>query len=1363
VNGDDMDESDGGNLAPVPMGAIAILDKIHGTPLSRQAFTASVLRRILPINAVMDHTVNRAIENDATAFGGIRSGLRSAIGRRDTTNTVAISSVGEVLHDPTALGMGGVGKTTLAAMVVARADVRKYFSDGVAWVRIGSRSKQEFSYSFYVSCLQEICRQLPFLNEVPLFAELLHTPGEKPSVRKRREQGFLTYARDTVSDLLHMRHVLIVLDDVFWADDLQWFQFHSRRSGSKQENHSTTLLVTTRSRDLLSAAETVEVDLLDEADAILLLVSESGQPSNHVMASSMEARAVVRECANHPLAVKSVGRWLSLKHATAGIISSVEEIHDDIVRSIDRMNKAGEYGRANMMYEILSLSMSPAVNGEPTQVIKLCLGAFVTVFCHEDEDDASMNGPSYMHWPLIPMETAEILFETMLQLEEAKLFQEGSLFYTQRKEATQLIPEALAALGVLRVISEDLDEEELEAKETEEQKYLQLQHDIQHEYGEYLSTDDGGLRDLVSDSERRWNKAFVNTFLGVMQDASWDVDYPDASREYALEKLVSHMLRGDMLELGAELVRNDDFVRGRLGAMGREAGARQHIKDCEALFERIEENHSRMDASMVMERAYEKLGSLLTVEPGEQDMEEARALTVEAGRAHYEIGFSLAEKRCFSKAIAHWELSQELLVSSLGMVEFVAAILFNVGVVFSELNEYEKALASLKQCLRIRGAIHGEEHILYAQTIQKIGDIFLGMSDYNEALESYDWAVDVMNIDPSNHRIDIGNILDNVGSIHYSRGEVSEAMRCFEDALRSKIMELGDDHPELAVTYQHIGNCLSDQGETEEAIERFNEAIRLRRLDEDGGDEREADILSIEGVLNNLYGKQEESLQCYERSLALMQSKIPHKKEKIAALLHLVGCVYLIKGEHKRAMKLFEESLQTRRQMLGFVHLDVASTLFNMAFLHQTRNRMDKALRCLEEALKIRQLRLPDSDKVALTHEKIGTVAKSIGKSKRAETAFEEALRIRKMIHGHQHEAVAAILHDLGDLMDDLGEYEDAMHYYVDALDIRRTCLGQDHLLVASTLYSMGYTLHNQENTERALVCFDEAVHIRKSVLGENAKEVGDTLNIMGFLQAKKGELVEALKLLWEALRIRKYQQDNVKVSETLKNIGNVHREKHEFEVALECYEECLRIRRKELGNITEKVADALIALGNVHSDMENRDGALHAYNEALRVRIELHGDSDERVAACNQYIGTLEFRSGDMDKARTYLDEFVRIRRDNNNRMDADYVNVLFIIGNISKMQGNDLDARQCWTEAYQVFTEIGLEAENPQIAKVMNNLLYGTNNNALSSHGYGKSKKQTPWLMDALGISRVKQSLRPEKMPKHRNLKRIPSARNM
>ena len=277
---------------------------------------------------------------------------------------------------------------------------------------------------------------------------------------------------------------------------------------------------------------------------------------------------------------------------------------------------------------------------------------------------------------------------------------------------------------------------------------------------------------------------------------------------------------------------------------------------------------------------YETLGKQLDMEEDESGPEDNRVKGVEVGRAHYDIGFSLADKECWEAAIAHWEKSQELLVSSIGMVEIVAAILFNVGVVYAEMKDYERSLGSLKQCLRIRGALHGEDHLLYAQTIQKIGDVFLAMNDYHEAMESYNWALDVMDIEPSLHRVDIGDIQENLGTIHYSKGEIDEALNCFQEGLESKKIDLGDEHPELASIYHHIGNCLADQDNRFEAIDSFEQAIQLKEMDPDGGPERDADVLTIEGVLSSITGRQEEGLECYEKALNILVTQVPHQRER---------------------------------------------------------------------------------------------------------------------------------------------------------------------------------------------------------------------------------------------------------------------------------------------------------------------------------------------------------------------------------------------------------------------------------------------------------------------------------------------------
>jgi hypothetical protein len=138
-------------LAPVPQAAEHVLDKVNGDPLPRPTVLASILRRLIPPRAVTDATL-------LDHFTSIRNTLDSPLGL-SATNIVSISSVPETINDPESLGVGGMGKTTLAAMVAQHPDVRRYFIDGVVWVYVGDK---ELNYARYTQCLRELVAQLDF-------------------------------------------------------------------------------------------------------------------------------------------------------------------------------------------------------------------------------------------------------------------------------------------------------------------------------------------------------------------------------------------------------------------------------------------------------------------------------------------------------------------------------------------------------------------------------------------------------------------------------------------------------------------------------------------------------------------------------------------------------------------------------------------------------------------------------------------------------------------------------------------------------------------------------------------------------------------------------------------------------------------------------------------------------------------------------------------------------------------------------------------------------------------------------------------------------------------------------------------------
>src|SRR5947209_17480943 len=111
-------------------------------------------------------------------------------------------------------GMGGIGKSVLAAALAQEAVVKAAFPDGIFWVAVGQR---------------------PDLRRLQI--ELAMAAGEARPIIESVHQGKLLLSR-----LLAERTVLVVLDDLWNLDDAAAFNVLGPRG---------RLLITTRHADLL--------------------------------------------------------------------------------------------------------------------------------------------------------------------------------------------------------------------------------------------------------------------------------------------------------------------------------------------------------------------------------------------------------------------------------------------------------------------------------------------------------------------------------------------------------------------------------------------------------------------------------------------------------------------------------------------------------------------------------------------------------------------------------------------------------------------------------------------------------------------------------------------------------------------------------------------------------------------------------------------------------------------------------------------------------------------------------------------------------------------------------------------------------
>ncbi|MCW5201574.1 hypothetical protein VU12_01395, partial [Desulfobulbus sp. US4] len=174
-------------------------------------------------------------------------------------------------------GMGGLGKSVLAAALAWDEQVRRIFPDGIFWLRFG----QDVDEAGVLELQKEILLVLA-PNSLP----------ESP-----------TQGRNLLNLALQGKHCLLIADDLWESRHINHFDLTD--SGSR-------FLLTTRNNEVIqeTGAHRCELELLSDEQAWELLAKCSGFAEKDL---PDEAEAILRECGRLPLAVAAIGSMVNGK------------------------------------------------------------------------------------------------------------------------------------------------------------------------------------------------------------------------------------------------------------------------------------------------------------------------------------------------------------------------------------------------------------------------------------------------------------------------------------------------------------------------------------------------------------------------------------------------------------------------------------------------------------------------------------------------------------------------------------------------------------------------------------------------------------------------------------------------------------------------------------------------------------------------------------------------------------------------------------------------------------------------------------------------------------------------------------------
>ncbi|MCI5222597.1 MAG: CHAT domain-containing protein [Candidatus Electrothrix sp. AR4] len=174
-------------------------------------------------------------------------------------------------------GMGGVGKSVLAAELARDDAVQDAFQDGIFWLTFGQKVRNDVL--------------LAHQNRI---LKLLGHQGQ---------EELLDISRYCLNTVLHGKHCLFIIDDIWDSKHLKSFDLIGTDS---------CFLLTSRKADVLDRLRTKRkrVDLLSEEQALALLAQYAGYVQHDL---PLQAEEIVRECGQLPLAVAAIGSMIRNK------------------------------------------------------------------------------------------------------------------------------------------------------------------------------------------------------------------------------------------------------------------------------------------------------------------------------------------------------------------------------------------------------------------------------------------------------------------------------------------------------------------------------------------------------------------------------------------------------------------------------------------------------------------------------------------------------------------------------------------------------------------------------------------------------------------------------------------------------------------------------------------------------------------------------------------------------------------------------------------------------------------------------------------------------------------------------------------
>ena len=289
-----------------------------------------------------------------------------------------------------------------------------------------------------------------------------------------------------------------------------------------------------------------------------------------------------------------------------------------------------------------------------------------------------------------------------------------------------------------------------------------------------------------------------------------------------------------------------------------------------------------------------------------------------------------------------------------GIVRFIATTRNNLGVVYRELGNFEKAKEQHQIALALLENLQLENRTSeVGDSLNHLGNVFYSLGQFEEAKDYYHKSLQIREGLYGNEHADVAASLSNLGVIHSVLDDLQTAENFFQRSLALREMIYGKMHPEMADSLTNLGITYGKLGLFEKAIQNHKQALEMRQKLFFPDHIMISESYNNLGLVYKFVGQLQETRICYETALRIREKILDKEHPAIALLLSNLGVLFMDLGELEKSKHFHHRALQIRIKVLGGNHCHVGDCMLNLGLVHERCSEYDVAESHFQQAIDV--------------------------------------------------------------------------------------------------------------------------------------------------------------------------------------------------------------------------------------------------------------------------------------------------------------------------------------------------------------------------------------------------------------------------